>query len=111
MSGRSDMTSWRGRQALDLTNGWVCATVLPLGGHLAAWRFAIGEGPTQENTLWEAPWTTFDPGTPAYAQFANETGDLGAGRFLGSFTGHALCLDGFGPASEADVAQGSGLHG
>ena len=55
MSGPSDMTRWHGREALELTNGVVCATVLPHGGHLAAWRFANGQGPTQENTLWEAP--------------------------------------------------------
>jgi hypothetical protein len=111
MSTQSDATGWRGRESLELTNGVVCATVLPKGGHLAEWRFANGHGSTQENTLWEAPWTTFDPGTPAHRQFAQDTGDAGVGRFLASFTGHALCLDGFGSVSEAEIANGAGLHG
>lgn len=111
MSTQSEATSWRGREALELTNGVVCATVLPKGGHLAEWHFANGHGPTQENTLWEAPWTTFDPGTSAHRQFAHDADDAGVGRFLASFTGHALCLDGFGPASETEIADGAGLHG
>jgi hypothetical protein len=105
------MTSWRSRETLELTNGIVRVTLLPRGGQMAAWRFADGQGPTQENTLWEPLWTTSDPGTPAHTQFAEGIGDIGVGRFLGSFTGHSLCLDGFGPATEAEVAHGSGLHG
>ena len=38
-------------------------------------------------------------------------GDVGVGRFLERFTGHTLCLNEFGPASEEDVAAGGGLHG
>jgi len=102
---------WRGRSAVELTNGIVEATLLPGGGHVAAWRFAAGHGRSQANVLWEAPWQTFDPGTEGYARFVGEDGDLGTKRFLASYTGHALCLDGFGPPSLAELALGNSLHG
>jgi hypothetical protein len=111
MSAQLDEIRWRGREALELTNGVVSATVLPKGGQLAAWQFTKGHGPTQDNTLWEAPWTTVDPGSPAQASSPQDINDAGVARFLASFTGHALCLDGFGPASETEIATGAGLHG
>lgn len=101
-------TSWRGRAAVTLTNGIVEATVLPGGGHLARWGFAGG----RVNTLWEAPWHTADPGSVAYTTLVEEFGsDKAAGRFLASYTGHALCLDGFGPATRAEEAAGGSMHG
>jgi hypothetical protein len=103
--------SWRGRAAVTLTNGVVEATLLPGGGHLARWGFAADHGPSQDNVLWESPWKTADPGSPAHAVIEEELGDKEAGRFLASYTGHALCLDGFGPASAADAAAGVSLHG
>lgn len=102
---------WRGRAALTLTNGLVEATLLPGGGHLAQWRFAAGRGPSKDNVLWEAPWGMADPGSDAHAAIVEGFGDKVAGRFLASYTGHALCLDGFGPASAADAAVGVSLHG
>ena len=110
-TGRPLTTSWHGRAALALANGVVEATLLPGGGHLAALRFAAGHGPSQANVLWESLWRTADPGTPAVAPIAAECGDDSAGRFLASYTGHALCLDGFGPASPAEAAAGVSLHG
>lgn len=102
---------WRGREALQFTNGVVSTTVLPKGGQLAAWQFARGHGPTQENTLWEAPWETVDAGSPAQHAAASDIDNISVARFLATFTGHALCLDGFGPASEVEIANGAGLHG
>lgn len=106
-----ELKRWRGRSAVELTNGIVEATLLPGGGHVAVWRFAGGHGRPQANVLWEAPWQTFDPGTEDYARFVGEDGDLGTKRFLASYTGHVLCLDGFGPPSAAELALGSSLHG
>ena len=106
-----ELKRWRGRSAVELTNGIVEATLLPGGGHVAAWKFAAGHGRSQVNILWEAPWQTFDPGTEDYAIFVGEDGDLGTKRFLASYTGHALCLDGFGPPSAAERALGNSLHG
>lgn len=103
-------TPWRGRNAVDLTNGVVQATLLPGGGALAAWHFVDGQGP-QHNVLWESPWTTHDPGTRSDESLQETYGELGAARFLDSYTGHALCLDGFGASSESEVASGGALHG
>jgi hypothetical protein len=102
---------WRGRAAVTVTNGQVEATLLPGGGHLARWGFCEGHGPSQENLLWEAPWETADPCSAAHAAIAEGLGDEEAGEYLASYTGHVLCLDGFGPASAADAAAGVSLHG
>lgn len=101
---------WHGRSAVILTNGLVELALLPGGGHLANWGFAEGHGPSQDNLLWEVPWETADPGSPAHETLAKELGN-GDGRYLASYTGHVLCLDGFGPASEPDAAAGVSLHG
>lgn len=104
-------TNWDKRTAVTLTNGRVEATLLPGGGHLAHWGFTGEHEPWQENTLWEVPWTTADPGTPAHAAIAEEFKDEEAGSYLASYTGHVLCLDGFGAASAEDAAKGVSLHG
>ena len=106
-----ELKRWHGRSSVELTNGIVEATLLPGGGHVAAWRFAAGHGRPQANFLWEAPWQTFDPGTEDYSRFVGKHGDLGTKRFLASYTGHALCLDGFGPPSAAELALGNSFHG
>lgn len=103
--------NWDERTAITLTNGLVELTLLLGGGHLAHWGFAGEHGPSQENTLWEAPWKTADPGSSAHAAIAESFHDEEAGRYLASYTGHVLCLDGFGAASAADAAKGVSLHG
>lgn len=103
--------NWDERAAVRLTNGLVELTLLPGGGHLAHWGFAGEHGPSQENTLWEAPWETADPGSSAHAAIAESFHDDEAGRYLASYTGHVLCIDGFGAASAADAAKGVSLHG
>ncbi len=111
MSDRPDQLDWRGRAALELTNGVVSVTVLPKGGQLAVWQFAKEHGSTQQNTLWESPSATMDAGLPAREALSPDSDQAGVWRFLASFTGHALCLDGFGPASALEIANGAGLHG
>lgn len=104
-------TDWNGRAAVKLTNGLVELTLLPGGGHLAHWGFVGEHGSPQQNTLWEVPWKTADPGTAAHAAITKEFQDEEAGSYLASYTGHVLCLDGFGAASQADAAKGVSLHG
>jgi hypothetical protein len=111
MSIPSPHTTWHGRRVLELSNSVVQATILPGGCALAAWRFVDGHGPSQANVLWESPWTTHDPKTLDDVTLEHTYGDLAAGRFLDSFTGHALCLDGFGSPSDTDAAAGDSLHG
>ncbi|HZL25048.1 MAG TPA: hypothetical protein VFC39_00805, partial [Acidobacteriaceae bacterium] len=98
-------SAWHGRVAIKLTSDVAEATILPGGGHLAAWRFVGGN-----NVLWESPWPTADPATPTHASLAAQYGEAGVGEFLASFTGHALCLDGFGPPLPADLDAGVALH-
>lgn len=102
---------WNDRAAVTLTNGLVELTVLPGGGHLAHWGFSGDRGSSRDNTLWEAPWRTADPGSSAHAAIAEAFHDEEAGRYLASYTGHVLCLDGFGAASAEDAAKGVSLHG
>ncbi|MEO6925017.1 MAG: hypothetical protein ABI142_14415, partial [Bryocella sp.] len=108
---RSKQKNWRHRATVELTNALVHAKVLPGGGHIAEFRFVAGDGPSGGNVLWEAPWSTYDPGTPEFESFDAAQSDLGTRRFLATYTGHALCLDGFGPAPAEDVALGAALHG
>jgi hypothetical protein len=82
--------------------------VLRKGGSLAEIRPLGADG--QQNLLWESPW--FGPDVSLTdAEIAERYGDVNSGRFLHHYTGHALCLDGFGPASAKELAQGGGLHG
>ena len=63
------------------------------------------------NALWEAPWATADPSSRQFAELSDEYGGSPAGRFLAAFTGHALCLDYFGPPAKEDEVFGAALHG
>ncbi len=104
------VANWRGRVAMTLENGLVEASLLPGGGHLARLGFAPNRGPSG-NVIWEVPWETADPGSPLHKTISEQFADEAAGQYLASYTGHALCLDGFGPANTADAANGVSLHG
>ncbi|MGA7340123.1 MAG: hypothetical protein WBE72_18495 [Terracidiphilus sp.] len=80
------------------------------GGHIAELRLAEDFGPAI-NCLWSAPWPTADPGDPEFAALAARYGSAPAGAFLAGYTGHALCLDIFGPPSREESARGVPLHG
>lgn len=102
---------WKGRDAIRLTNGIVELISLTGGGHLAAFRFVDqGDRPPQ-NVLWEAPWTTFDPGQDWSQDMSRLYGPPQTGKFLAGFTGHALCLDYFGDPTAEKAAAGLSLHG
>lgn len=101
---------WKDRDGLRLNNGAVQAIVLRSGGHLAEMRLVGGHG-VSDNLLWEAPWTTADAGSEAFDSLSARYGGMTAGPFLAGFTGHALCLDTFGPPSPEDAAAGVSLHG
>jgi hypothetical protein len=83
------------------------AVLLRGGGHFAELRLA-GE---PINCLWSAPWPTADPCDPNFKAIATRYGSAPAGEFLAAYTGHALCLDIFGPPSREDAARGIPLHG
>lgn len=102
---------WRGRPCVTLSNEAVCLTVLRAGGSLAEFGPVASDGRCPRNLLWGSPWLSQVSDLRSDEELRRLYGDVGAGRFLERFTGHALCLDEFGPASDRDVAAGSGLHG
>ena len=103
-------TRWRDRNAWLLSNGAIDVVTLTGGGHIADVRFRPESGFPTENVLWEAPWKSIDPGQ-FRSRDAAKYGTPFVGRFLSGFTGHALCLDYFGPPSPEEIAQGLALHG
>lgn len=105
-----DFVRWKEREAVALCNGVIETIVLAGGGHLAALGFTSGSGP-KCNALWEAPWATADPSSRQFAELSDEYGGSPAGPFLAAFTGHALCLDYFGPPAKEDEVFGAALHG
>lgn len=94
-----------------LVNDMVYLAVLCEGCTLAEFGQVRADGGHSQNLLWESAWARENSSARSDDMVRALYGDIGAGRFLERFTGHALCLNEFGPASEEDVAAGSGLHG
>lgn len=92
---------WKGREAARLANGLVELVVLSVGGHFAELRFISGDEAQCLNVLWESPWMT-PAGDISGEHISSQTG---------GFTGHALCLDYFGPPSIQEAAAGLPIHG
>ena len=107
----SHRTRWHGRSAERLSNGVLELIVLQGGGHIAFLGFAPESGRTPLNVLWESPWRAADPASKAAVRLGKQYGANGVGQFLASFTGHALCLDYFGPALAEKNKQDMPLHG
>jgi hypothetical protein len=101
---------WKNRDALMLNNENIQTVVLAGGGHLAELR-VINAGAVSPNLLWEASWVTADPGSPEFRQLSKLYGGAPVGPFLAGYTGHALCLDTFGPPSQDQSRRGIPLHG
>jgi hypothetical protein len=101
--------SWRDRTATRLSNEKLELVFLHGGGHLA--HLGLRSPGASTNVLWEAPWTTADPGTAQHDDLSRAYGVPPAGRFLAGYTGHALCVDTFGMPSPAAAAAGVSLHG
>ena len=105
------VTKWKGRSAVRLANGAIALVALTGGGAIADLRLSKGPSETQQNVLWEAPWTTLDPGHYRPRLHNRRYGPEFVGKFLASFTGHILCLDYFGAPSEGEAKEGLCLHG
>ena len=102
---------WKGREATQLTNGVVELIALTGGGHLAEFRLVEQNGLPSQNVFWEAPWETVDPASGRSEELSKTYGSPETGKFLAGYTGHALCLDYFGPPSRDEAAAGLALHG
>ncbi|MGA7686643.1 MAG: DUF4432 family protein [Terriglobales bacterium] len=98
---------WNNRRAYHLSNANLELTVLVGGGHIADFR--LRGSPV--NVLWESPWPTIEPQTFSSREHAPLYGDGPVGRFLCSYTGHALALGYLGMPSSEEAERGMGLHG
>ncbi|HLX82263.1 MAG TPA: hypothetical protein VKR59_00090 [Terriglobales bacterium] len=102
-----DPVLWNHRRAYRLSNTNVRLTVLSGGGHIADFR--LRGSPL--NVLWEAPWPTIEPQAFFSPKHAELYGDGPVGRFLCTYTGHALALGYFGMPSAEEAEGGMALHG
>ena len=104
-------TKWQGREAYTLSNGLIQMVNLTGGGHIAELRFAEGSGLPTLNPLWTPPWKSIEPFQYSARSHAKRYGPLTEGKLLSGIAGHNICLDYFGPPSEAETAQGLSTHG
>src|SRR5260221_2722799 len=101
-------TKWRNRPAFCLNNGVVQLTTLTGGGHIANFCLVDSTG-TGVNALWEAPWVPMDP-DKFRSSHIRKYGPTPVGKFLATFTRHAVCLDYFEEPSEAGTPLGPALR-
>ena len=104
-------TKWQSREAYALSNGLIQMVNLTGGGHIAELRFAEGSGLPTLNPLWTPPWKSMEPFQYSSRSHAKRYGPLTEGKLLSGIAGHNICLDYFGPPSEAEAAQGMSTHG
>lgn len=99
-------TRYQGRRAKFLENNELRVAVLEDGGHIAE----IYDKAAGVNPLWTPPWQTFDGWTRPRVDPA-VYGDGSDARLLAGIMGHNVCLDIFGPPSEAEAKTGLMAHG
>ena len=94
------------RKVVRIENDELIVTVTVEGGHIAE----IIEKKSGVNPLWTPPWASIEPST--YSAESNpEYGNDSESKLLSGILGHNLCLDIFGPPSEAEYAAGITVHG
>src|SRR6202166_3812395 len=99
-------TLYRGRRATSIENGLLRVTVLREGGHIAE----ILDKKSGVNPLWTPPWPSIETSTHN-AEHYPEYGNNSESKLLSGILGHNLCLDIFGPPSDAEYAAGVTVHG
>ncbi len=97
---------YRGRASASIENENLRVTVLREGGHVAE----LLHKPTGVNPLWTPPWPSIEPSRYNAARHPEYGGGVES-KLLCGIMGHNLCLDIFGGPSEAEAAQGLGVHG
>jgi hypothetical protein len=98
--------SFQGREAVSVENDHLRVTVLREGGHVAE-MFHKQQG---ISPLWVPPWPTAEPSTYR-PELHPEYGLDSESKLLMGIMGHNLCLDMFGPPSDAEAAAGLTVHG
>jgi hypothetical protein len=97
---------YRGRRAVTIEGRDLRVTVLEEGGHIAE----IFDKAAGVNPLWTPPWVSIEPSEYGRAHAATYGDGIDA-TLLAGIMGHNLCLDLFGPPSEADARTGLTAHG
>jgi hypothetical protein len=98
--------SLKNRKLVRIENDELIVTVTVEGGHVAE----IIEKKTGMNPLWTPPWPSIEPSTYSAATHP-EYGSDWESKLLSGIVGHNLCLDIFGPPSDAEYAAGVTVHG
>jgi hypothetical protein len=99
-------TRFHDRHAVQIENALTRVTVTAEGGHIAE----LLEKTSGVNPLWIPPWKSIEPSL--YSPAAHpEYGADAESKLLAGIMGHNLCLDLFGPPSEAEAAAGLHVHG
>jgi hypothetical protein len=94
------------RKVVRIENDELIVTVTVEGGHIAE----IVEKKSGVNPLWAPPWPSIEPstwGAAAHPEYGNDS----ESKLLSGIVGHNLCLDIFGPPSDAEYASGLSVHG
>lgn len=104
-------TVWHGRKAYLLQNDSIRLVTLTGGGHIAEFRFADASPFSHLNPLWVPPWKTMEPYNYSEKNHARSYGSLLEGKLLSGISGHNICLDYFGPPTQAETRQVLSQHG
>ena len=104
-------TVWHGRKGYLLKNDSVQLITLTGGGHIAEFRFVDASPFSHLNPLWVPPWKTMEPYTYREKVHSRQYGSLLEGKLLSGIAGHNICLDYFGPPTQAETSQGLSQHG
>ncbi len=99
-------TTFRERRVAQMENEFARVSVTVEGGHVAE----IREKATGVNPLWTPPWPSIEISRYSPEEFP-EYGNDAESRLLAGIMGHNLCLDLFGPPSDAEAAAGICVHG
>src|ERR1700689_4321174 len=94
------------RKVVQIDNDQLIVIVTVEGGHIAQ----IIEKQSGINPLWTPPWPSIEPSAWTAAGHP-EYGNDSESKLLSGILGHNLCLDIFGPPSEAEYAAGITVHG
>jgi hypothetical protein len=104
-------TVWHGRKAYLLKNDSVQLVTLTGGGHIAEFRFVDGSPFSHLNPLWVPPWKSMEPYNYRERVYSRQYGSLLEGKLLSGIAGHNICLDYFGPPTQAETRHGLSQHG
>ncbi len=98
--------TYRNRRAASIEDDRLRVTVTVEGGHIAE----ILDKASGMNPLWTPPWPSIEPSSYSLETHP-EYGNDSESKLLAGIMGHNLCLDIFGPPSEAEYEAGITVHG